>query len=99
MTSTSGNSSLSDDQQLIRDSPEAGAASLSDKQHTELDRRIDRHEENPSDVIPRGASKGYAAQETRPLPSTLNTCLPVGMAQFSTFEIQIEPLHPIPTLC
>ena len=44
--------SLSDDQQLIRDTLEADAASLTDAQRAELDYRIDRHEKNPSDVIP-----------------------------------------------
>ena len=33
-------------------SPEADAASMTDAQTTELDHRIARHEQEPSDVIP-----------------------------------------------
>ena len=36
----------------VWESLEADAASLTDAQRAELDRRIIRHEENPSDVIP-----------------------------------------------
>ncbi len=36
----------------VWESLEADAVSLTDEQRTELDRRIARHEENPSDVIP-----------------------------------------------
>jgi len=34
------------------ESLEADSASLADAQRAELDHRIDRHEQNPSDVIP-----------------------------------------------
>jgi putative addiction module component (TIGR02574 family) len=37
----------------VWESLEADAALLTDTQRVELDRRIARHEENPSDVIPR----------------------------------------------
>jgi putative addiction module component (TIGR02574 family) len=36
----------------VWESLEADAASLTDAQRTELDHRIARHENNPSDVIP-----------------------------------------------
>lgn len=36
----------------VWESLEADAASLTDAQRAELDSRIERHEENPSDVIP-----------------------------------------------
>jgi len=36
----------------LRESLEADAASLTDAQRAELDYRIARHEQNPSDVIP-----------------------------------------------
>jgi putative addiction module component (TIGR02574 family) len=36
----------------VWESLEADAASLTDAQRAELDRRIERHEKNPSDVIP-----------------------------------------------
>lgn len=36
----------------VWESLEADAASLTDAQRTELDSRIERHEKNPSDVIP-----------------------------------------------
>ena len=36
----------------VWESLEADAISLTDAQRTELDYRIDRHERNPSDVIP-----------------------------------------------
>ena len=35
----------------VRESLEADALSLGDEQRTELDRRIARHEQNPSDVV------------------------------------------------
>ena len=34
------------------ESPEADAVSLTDAQRAELDSRVERHEKNPSDVIP-----------------------------------------------
>jgi len=37
---------------VVWESLEADAASLTDTQRAELDRRIDQHEKNPSDVIP-----------------------------------------------
>ena len=37
---------------VVWESLEADALSLTDPQHAELDRRIERHEQNPSDVIP-----------------------------------------------
>ncbi|MFZ0279638.1 MAG: addiction module protein [Candidatus Sulfotelmatobacter sp.] len=37
---------------MVWESLEADAASLTDAQRAELDNRIDRHEQNPSDVIP-----------------------------------------------
>ena len=36
----------------VWESLEADAGSLTDAQRTELDQRIDRHEQNPSDVVP-----------------------------------------------
>lgn len=36
----------------VRESLEADAVSLTDAQRAELDYRINRHDENPSDVIP-----------------------------------------------
>ena len=36
----------------VWESLEAGASSLTDAQREELDHRIARHEQNPSDVIP-----------------------------------------------
>ena len=36
----------------VWESLEADAASLTDAQRTELDHRIARHEQNPSDVVP-----------------------------------------------
>lgn len=37
---------------VVWESLEADVASLTDAQRTELDYRIERHEKNPSDVIP-----------------------------------------------
>lgn len=37
---------------VVWESLEAEAAALTDAQRAELDYRIERHEENPSDVIP-----------------------------------------------
>ena len=37
---------------VVWESLEADAGSLTDAQRAELDYRIDRHEKNPSDVIP-----------------------------------------------
>ena len=37
---------------VVWESLEADVASLTDAQRTELDSRIERHEKNPSDVIP-----------------------------------------------
>ena len=48
---------------------ESDAASLSDAQRAELDARIDRHEKNPSDVIPWEQVKAA-------LFETLQRCLP-----------------------
>ena len=47
--SASGKAELLD---VVWESLEADALSLTDAQRAELDRRIERHEQNPSDVIP-----------------------------------------------
>jgi putative addiction module component (TIGR02574 family) len=45
------------------ESLEADSASLTDAQRAELDYRIARHEQNPSDVIPRQQVRGGPLQE------------------------------------
>ena len=42
----------------VWESLEADALTLTDAQRAELDHRIARHEQNPSDVIPLGTSQG-----------------------------------------
>ncbi len=54
---------------VVWESLEADSASLTDAQRAELDYRIARHEQNPSDVIPVAASQGGPVCETLTLPS------------------------------
>jgi putative addiction module component (TIGR02574 family) len=49
---------------VVWESLEADALSLTDAQRAELDYRIGRHEQNPSDVIPWEQSQGGPVQET-----------------------------------
>jgi putative addiction module component (TIGR02574 family) len=49
--------------EAVWESIEADASSLTEAQRAELDRRIARHEQNPSDVIPWGASPQRPLQE------------------------------------
>ena len=50
---------------VVWESLEADALSLTDAQRAELDRRIERHEQNPSDVIPWEQIKAEALERFR----------------------------------
>jgi putative addiction module component (TIGR02574 family) len=53
--------------EVVWESLEADALSLTDAQRAELDHRIERHEQNPSDVTP-GSKSGRACFSPTPFP-------------------------------
>ena len=57
----------------VWESLEADSASLTDAQRAELDNRITRHEQNPSDVIPWQQVRG-ASLRNRDTPGRLDPC-------------------------